>query len=225
MSKINVIAGAVLALIASAGSGYGPMSAPAQPTINGNWTVNYVVDEFSLTSKSQFDSWHLTYERDKIKIRGQGDSQVYLPFIPPGSFLWRPNGNGLAVNNGDGSGQTNELSVFLSDNGPKLVSDVDNLLKSYFVMHSGCSVDLAGVNVYAEGWSLDGSSLWVRFELRDRREVCSGENVYFASVDVPRIRVTAHLSKTETMKMFCSDPGFVHQFRPNCEMFSLEAIQ
>ena len=156
----------------------------------------------------------LSYNSEKVSVSSLNRGTIDLDVTPPASVLWRPNGRGVAINNGNGSGQMSEL-IIIGD-GPSMISGVETKLKSYFFAHTGCRQDPSAVSVSAEGWSADSSALWVRFESWDRRAVCHGESVSFAQFDIDRGQVMAHLSLPQAMDNFCEDSKFRELYRPNC---------
>ena len=152
--------------------------------------------------------------RERVSLRNLKGGVIDLDVSPPASVLWRPNGRGAAINNGDGSGQMSELIVV--DDRLSVMSNVEEKLKSYFFVHTGCRPDPGAVSVSAEGWSIDGSALWVRFESWDRRTMCDSESVAFAQYDIDQGQVMTHLSSSQAMNNFCQNREFRELYRPNC---------
>lgn len=156
----------------------------------------------------------LNYDSEGLAIHNSTRGSVDLDVTAPASVLWRPNGNGVAINNGNGSGQMSELIIVGGD--AKVISGIESKLKAYFFNHTGCRPESKAVSVSAEGWSIDSSSVWVRFESWDREALCNGEPVSFGQFDVARGQVLSHLSSSQAMDSFCPDREFRGLFGPNC---------
>lgn len=158
--------------------------------------------------------------RGKVVINGRGQT-VRLEVVPPASVLWRPDGNAVAINNGNGSGQISDLIIV--GNHSSVFAGVSDQLKSYFFRQTGCRPDPEAVSVSAEGWSTDSSTLWVRFESWDRQALCNSDQVTFGQYDFTRRSVISHLSLVEAMAVFCRDKEFRELYSPNCKQQERES--
>lgn len=158
----------------------------------------------------------LTYRPDEVKVTAKGGKSVEVGVVPPASFLWRPNGDGVAINNGNGSGQMGHLIVVIDKNEPRSLEYVENDLKRFFVTETGCHVDAEQISVHVAGWSADSRSVWVRFENWDRVRFCDSSKVYFAEFDLLARAVRRHLASDSAYREFCVDPRFRADYLRNC---------
>lgn len=178
------------------------------------WTRTDLYEGKFITLASTNQRLKLSYHSEGVTVKDLNGNITRLDLAPPASILWRSNGDGVAINNGNGSGQMSSL-VIVGDRASQ-IDGIEERLKSYFLEHTGCRHDPASVSVSAEGWSLDGTALWVRFESWDRKALCDGETVSFAQLDIGREEVTRHLSLAQAMDRFCPDPQFRDLYEPNC---------
>jgi hypothetical protein len=158
----------------------------------------------------------LAYEGDKVKIANGGGRSLNLEVLPPASVLWRPDGDAVAINNGNGSGQTSQLIVVENGTIPTALEDVQLRLKNHFFKQTGCRVDPKSVSVTAEGWSFSSNRIWVRFESWDREDFCNSDILSFAEYDLSRHEIVESLSELESLRRFCADPDFFASYKPNC---------
>jgi hypothetical protein len=158
----------------------------------------------------------LAYRGDKVTITNDRGGSLDLGVLPPASVLWRPDGNAVALNNGNGSGQTSQLIIVENGKVPTIVQDIQTRLKKYFFRRTGCRVDPKSLSMTAEGWSSENNRIWIRFESWDRQEFCAGEILTFAEYDFSRHEIVESLSQAESFRRFCADPDFLALYKPNC---------
>lgn len=182
-----------------------------------SWARSHLREGEAATLISPDRRLRLDYQGSRIKITKTRNDALTLIVIPPASVLWHPRGDGVAINNGNGSGQMSRLIVVMDGRNLTKLDGIESQLKAYFFKHTGCRVDPSVVSVSAEAWSMDGSSMWVRFESWDRKTLCAGRAVSFARYDFSRRAVISHLSLSEAMRRFCKSSDFRQWYQPNCD--------
>jgi len=215
MSPITLIAGVAMLVSACGQAGEQDDGQDHTPLGQILWARADLYQGRPISLKSPSQLLKLDYDGNGVIVSDRSGRIIKLDVEPPASIIWRPDGNGVAINNGNGSGQMSDL--ILVRDGPSITDGVQGQLVSYFFKHTGCRVDPAAVSVSAEGWSTDNSSLWVRFESWDRRTFCDDRPVSFAQYDLKRHAVVSHLSSSAALDKFCRDADFRQLFGPNCE--------
>jgi hypothetical protein len=159
---------------------------------------------------ARFDGTHL-------EVKARRDTGIRLAVTPPASFVWSADGTAVAVNNGNGSGQTSELSLILYRRGSlQLFDGVQGDLRSYFRLRTGCRADQHLISVQAQGWMPSGLALWVTVENWDRTTPCNDSGFDWALYDIDRRIVLEVVPAHVMMRRYCSDPVFHRRFGPNC---------
>jgi hypothetical protein len=189
---------------------------PPEAPINAIWGREDLYEGQAATFIAPNNRMTLDYRGKGVLISNGRGATIRLDVVPPASVLWRPDGNGVAINNGDGSGQFSHLIIVSNGTQLSTFKNVEPDLKDYFFKHTGCRIDPDTVSVSAEGWSADSSKIWVRFESWDRQTLCESDSVAFALYDISKHAVVMHESVSKAFERFCTDNGFRQEYQPNC---------
>lgn len=181
-----------------------------------NWASHDLLEGEQTSSVAPRGEMRAEFSGENFVIYGTGGSSRSLAVLPPASFLWHPDGSGIAINNGNGSGQLSRLMVLMDGQPPRSIEEIERDLTSYYSRMTSCAIDPEDISVQAQGWAPQGLQLWVSFENWSREVFCDSGEVYFARYDVLHRRVVEHLAESEAMAKFCQQPSFRQRFAPNC---------
>lgn len=193
-----------------------PAGALPAPESHFNWSMQHLLDGQDVAIAGPKGHLRLNFFKGRVNVTDTAGATLNLDVVPPASILWRPDGRAVAINNGNGSGQTSDLLVVSSDDVLRVSSQPAGKFKSHFASRKKCAIDPSDISVSAVGWSLDSTSLLVRIEDWDRNSECGSVDPSFVQMNLPRLEVSNAMSEAVAMKTFCREAGFRELFEPNC---------
>lgn len=218
MPKLIVFIFALLPLLATA-------SSLGSPRREVSWEAHHVEEGRPLQVRSPLGlATLLAYDGAGCLSLGSADRRTMYErrVVPPVSALWSGSGRFLALNDGEGSGQTSRLILLdLAQNRPSPDRRPERDLRTFFLQRTGCASPPDLISVAAWGWSSTAPELWVSFEAWDRERLCEHDAIAFARYDLGRHRIVEVLSRRLAYARFCRDSGFARRFAPNCESAAL----
>lgn len=213
----RALTGILLLTAAAQAAGPPRTKSRGSPENHFNWSGTDLTDGIASTLTGPGGNMKLEYRGDRVRLIGRrGATDLHV--IPPASVHWSPNGRAVAVNNGEGSGQMSTPIIVVNDRSPVVAADIEAPIEAYFNRKTGCRIAPRNLSVAVQGWSMDGSRIWVSIENWERSpsKYCPDDGVYFALYDFSRRAVLKHLSFEQTMAAFCGDAVFRDRWETSC---------
>lgn len=205
----------ILAILALSG-------ASARPEVRNHqvsWEAHHLDAGTPLRMRSPAGVATLSYDGEaRLSLISANRRVIFArPILPPVSALWSGDGRFIALNDGEGSGQTSRLVLLdLAQSRPSADRRPENDLRRAFLRRTQCRSRPASISVRAEGWSSSAPQIWVSFEAWDRERLCEHDDMFFARYDLGSRRIVEVLSRQAAYARFCRDPGFARRFASQC---------